>query len=394
MAWASPDMTIIVAGALGTRPFNAGGAWVRLSWVRGLQKLGFDVMFVEQIAPDACVDSRGARALFSDSVNLAYFERVTSRFGLSGSAALICGNGEQIFGVPRGILLKAAARAALLINISGHLRWGPVLEPPAVRAFVDLDPGFTQFWAATGDDPSGLLRHDVHFTIAENIGTEGCLIPQGGLRWHAVRQPVVLDDWPAVPVSSGPVRFTTVGALRGPFAAIEHDGRRYGLKIHELRRFEALPSLVDAPFELAMAIHPGDEKDRQRLLAARWHVVDPVASAPDPDAFRRYVQESGAEFSVAQGIYVDTASGWFSDRTVRYLASGRPALVQDTGFSRHLPTGTGLVAFRTLEEAAEGARVIVSDHARHCRVARDIAEACFSSDVVLTRMLAEIGVTA
>lgn len=386
-------MTIIVAGALGNRPFNAGGAWVRLSWIRGLQKLGFDVIFVEQIARDACVDARGRAASFFDSVNLAYFEQTTSRFGLSASAALIYADGEQIFGASREVLLEAAARASLLINISGHLTWPPLFEPPAVRAFVDLDPGFTQFWAAAGCDPSGLRRHDVHFTVAENIGTDGCTIPQGGLQWLPVRQPVVLDDWPVVPAAAGPVRFTTVGSLRGPFAAVEHDGRRYGLKIHEWRKFETLPLRVDARFELAMAIHPGDEKDRQRLVDARWHLVEPGDAAPDPDAFQRYVQSSGAEFSVAQGIYVDTASGWFSDRTVRYLASGRPALVQDTGFSRRLPTGSGLLAFRTLEEAAEGARAIVSDHARHCRAAREVAEACFDSDSVLRRMLSQIGVT-
>jgi hypothetical protein len=125
-----------------------------------------------------------------------------------------------------------------------------------------------------------------------------------------------------------------------------------------------------------------------------WRVVDPTEVAPDPSAFRRYIQTSGAEFSVAQGIYVETGSGWFSDRTVRYLASGKPALVQDTGFSRNYPVGEGLLAFRTLEEARAGVEQIQRDYAGHCRAARALAETYFDSGKVLGRLLEEIGVAA
>jgi hypothetical protein len=120
--------------------------------------------------------------------------------------------------------------------------------------------------------------------------------------------------------------------------------------------------------------------------------VDPKVVAPDPEAFRRYVRASGAEFSVAQGIYVETESGWFSDRTVRYLASGKPALVQDTGFGRNLPTGEGLVAFRTLDEAIGGAERIANDYEEHCRAARALAEEYFDSDTVLGNLIEEVGV--
>jgi hypothetical protein len=150
---------------------------------------------------------------------------------------------------------------------------------------------------------------------------------------------------------------------------------------------------VPTIFEIALNIHPGDHKDRAALEASGWRITDPLIAAGTPDAFRRYVQESGAEFSVAQGIYVDTDSGWFSDRTTRYLASGKPVLVQDTGFSRSLPTGQGLVAFRTLEEAVRGAESIVADYAGHCRAAREIAERYFDSDVVLGRLMEEVGVS-
>jgi hypothetical protein len=138
-------------------------------------------------------------------------------------------------------------------------------------------------------------------------------------------------------------------------------------------------------------IHPADKKDFDSLRGHGWHIVDPKDVAADPSAFRRYVQTSAAEFSVAQGIYVETQSGWFSDRTVCYLASGKPVLVQDTGFSRNYPVGEGLVAFRTLDEAVAGAEQIVRDYDRHCRAARALAEGYFDSNKVLGRLLDEVG---
>ncbi|CAA9295137.1 MAG: hypothetical protein AVDCRST_MAG93-4199 [uncultured Chloroflexia bacterium] len=141
-----------------------------------------------------------------------------------------------------------------------------------------------------------------------------------------------------------------------------------------------------------MDIHPAEEEDLRLLNRYGWRLVDPRVVAPNPDAFRRYVRSSGAEFSVAQGVYVQTGSGWFSDRTVRYLASGKPALVQDTGFSRNYPVGEGLVAFSTPEEAIAGARRIGRDYEEHCRVARALAEEYFDSDRVLGHFVEEAGV--
>ena len=382
-----------MGGALAGRPRNAGGAWVRLSWVRGFQQLGADVIFIDQIGRENCVDEHGAVTSFAESVNLAYFQQVVARFGLEQSAALIHEDGQEIAGLTREYVLDAAASADLLVNISGHVTWEPLLSRARRLAFLDLDPGFTQFWEAAGLGGSRLARHDLHFTIAENLGAAMCAIPAAGVHWRVTRQPIVLRDWPVAPCA-GPPGFTTVGTLRGPFAPVQHSGRTYGLKIHELRRFVTLPQRVAAPFELAMSIHPGDEKDRQTLLAHGWRIVDPRVALPDPEAFRAYVQASGAEFSVAQGIYVDTDSGWFSDRTVRYLASGKPALVQETGFSRNLPAGEGLVPFTTLEEAVAGAERIAGDYAGHCQAARALAEQYFDSDLVLGRFLESAGLPA
>jgi hypothetical protein len=256
---------------------------------------------------------------------------------------------------------------------------------------VDIDPGFTQLWHHQGLADVGIDAHDLHFTIGELIGTPGCPVPTDGIEWCPVKPPVVLSDWPAV---SDPEldRFTTVASWRGPFGPIEHAGHTYGLKVHEFRRFMELPLRSDLRFEIALDIHPADDTDRQALIDAGWALVDPRAASGEPDAFRGYVQGSGAEFSVAQGVYVDTRCGWFSDRTTRYLASGRPALVQDTGFSELLPTGDGLVPFRTFEEAVAGAAEIAARYAEHCTAARRLAEEYFASDRVLARFCERAGI--
>jgi hypothetical protein len=164
------------------------------------------------------------------------------------------------------------------------------------------------------------------------------------------------------------------------------------LKAHEFRKFVRLPTLTHHAFEIALDLDPADRPDLESLRRNAWSIVDPKTVAGDPFTFRRYIQTSSAECSAAQGIYVQTQSGWFSDRTVRYLASGKPALVQDTGFSRTYPTGRGLVSFRTLEEAAAGADQIVRDYELHARAARAIAEEFFDSNTVLASFLRDTGV--
>jgi hypothetical protein len=381
--------TVMVSGVLAGRPLNGGGAWVRLSWVLGLRRLGFDVVFVDQIDPQACVDAAGRPADFARSANLAYFRAVTERSGLGDSSVLVLGQGERTHGRTFTELLELAEACELLVNISGHLRIEPLLRRLRRRAYVDIDPGFTQFWHTAGSLPVG--GHDFYFTIGQNIGSRGCPIPTGGIRWRPTRQPVVLDHWQPSP-EGDPNRFTTIASWRGAYAPIEYRGRTFGVKVHEFRKFLSLPSHARQAFEIALEIHPADERDRRRLIDSGWRLTDPHRVAGDPAAFRRYVMGSGGEFSVAQGLYVETGSGWFSDRTVRYLASGKPALVQDTGFSRNYPVGEGLIPFRTLGEAVTGACSIERDYARHRRAARAVAEAVFDSDRVLGELAEEVGV--
>jgi hypothetical protein len=382
--------TVVVGGALANKRLNGGEAWVRLSWVRGLRRLGFDVRLWEQIDAGACVDADGRPATFGESANLAYFRDVTTAFGLDGQAVLMTADGAHVHGGELDELRDVAAEAELLVNISGNLAFAPLLSRFRRRAYVDIDPGFTQFWHQRGLLGAQLDDHDHHFTIGENIGRPDCPIPSAGIRWRPLRQPVVLDDWPAAG-GAADAGFTTVASWRGPYGPVEHDGRRYGLKAHEFRKVMELPRRVPRDFEIALSIDAGDAPDVERLRAHGWRLADPLATASDPGRFRRYVQRSGAEFSVAQGIYVETGSGWFSDRTTRYLAAGKPALVQSTGFERTVPVGEGLLAFRTLEEAEREARRLTADYERHARAARAIAESHFDSDAVLGRLLEDVG---
>jgi hypothetical protein len=383
--------TIIVSGAIGNKIFNGGAAWTRLSYVLGFRKLGFDVYFVEQIQPETCVDEAGQPASFDGSANRAYFRRITEQFGLSGKAALVCGNGELVDGLSYSELFAITESAALLVNISGHLGLEPLKSRARRKAYIDLDPGFTQFWHAAGSTAPRLAGHDYYFTIGENIGSSDCLIPTDGIRWRPTRQPIVLDYWPVCREGDSR-RFTTVAAWRGPYGPVEHDGKTFGSKVREFRKYIGIPAQVNGNFEIALDIHPSDHRDRELLRRNSWHLVDPRRVAPDPLAFQRYVQTSGAEFSVAQGIYVETNSGWFSDRTLRYLASGKPVLVQDTGFSRHYPVGSGLLAFSTPEQAVTGAEHIARDYSAHSSAAREIAETYFDSNRVLSGLIEQIGI--
>lgn len=378
--------TVIVSGALANKAGHGGESWVRLNWLLGFRELGWEVHFIEEIARESCVSEAGKPATFAASANRAYFERVTQEFGFGDSATLICNNGAEFFGADAAQLATLAARTDLLVNIGGHLRYEPVFARVKRRAYVDIDPGFTQFWTAQGNPGARLDGHDAFFTIGENIGSDDCLIPTCDRHWVATRPPVALKAWPVArsPQFEG---FTTVASWRGPFGPVEFGGVTYGLKVHEFRKVLAVPQRSGQRFTIALNIHPGDEKDRRALDENSWEILDPSATTADPQAFREFVQDSGAEFSVAQGIYVQTNSGWFSDRSAAYLASGRPALVQETGFNRYLPVGEGLLSFHNLDEAATGARRIAADYTRHCRNARMIAEEYFDAARVLPRFL-------
>jgi hypothetical protein len=362
---------ILVSGAVANKPRSGGEAWVRLSWLRGLRRLGHEVCFVEQIES-------------ADPVGLETFRVAVAALVPDCPVALLC-DGDSVAGLTLREVAEWSRRADLLVNVSGHLEIEAIKEGPRRRAYIDVDPVFTQIWAEEGA-AARLEGHDTYFTVGENLGTPGCSIPTARRRWLPLPPPVTLDDWPVLPVPAG-ARFTSVATWRSPLGTLAHGEKVFEGKHHQWRRLIHLPRRVDQEFEIALRIDPADEPDQIALEANDWHLSDPTEVADDPLAFRSYVQASAAEFSVAHPAYVDTGSGWVSDRTVRYLASGRPALVQDTGLGNRYPVGEGLLTFRTPDEAVAGVEAIAADYEVHSRAARALAEAHFDSDRVLGRFL-------
>jgi hypothetical protein len=372
----------VVAGALANKPGNGGEAWVRLSWALGLRRLGWDVWLVE-LLPAA--DPDGVR----------FFERVVGEFGLQERAALLGEGGEPLFGPGERELGAVAAEAEVLFDVSGHLGAGGVGGAPRTRVYVDLDPGFTQAWHGDPAVEFSVAGYDRYLTVGQNLGQPGCPIPTDGIEWAPTLPPVLLEEWEPAPLPDGRLRFTTVATWRSPYGGLVLGGREMGLKHHQLRRFAELPERVpEAEFEIALDIHPGDAADLELLRSHGWTIADPRAAAGTPAAFRDYVRASGAEFSVAQGVYVDANSGWFSDRSAAYLASGRPALLQNTGWPRRETDGLqrrpgpeAPMVFDDLEGAVAGALEIVEGYKEHSAAARAFAAERLDSDRVLGRVL-------
>ena len=362
---------IAVAGAVAQKPGCAGHAWQFLQYLLGFRRLGFEVLLLDRVDGEP-------------TAGAAWLDHVLSDAGLGDSWSLALADGTHA-GVERRRALEFVRDADLLLNVMGFCTDEELLGAARRRVFLDTDPGFGQMWRELGlaDVFAG---HDAHVTIAERIGADDCTVPTCGLRWITTPQPVVLDAWPAAPVPIR-MRFTSVASWRGAYGPVDFGGRRYGLRVHELRRFADLPRRAPGAFELALDIHPADEADAELLRGGGWRLVDPTAVAATPSAYRDYVRGSGAEVMVAKNMYVESRSGWISERSLCYLASGRPVLAQDTGFSELHPTGEGLLAFSTPQEAAAGAEEVVAQPRRHARAARELAAERFDSDRVLGRLL-------
>ena len=374
---------LVVAGSVAQQPFLGGLAWVFMHLVKGLERLGWDVTFVDRLEPEMYLDASSGKAVTPD-FNVDYFSRLMNAFGIE-RFSLLGPDGEALAGVERGDLLRTARDAAAVIDVMGYLGDPEILERVGQRVFFDIDPGFWHMWSENG---TGVRfgDHDAYVTIGENIGRPGCAIPTCGIDWVTTPQPIVLSEWKPSPTGCDGA-FTSVISWRGPYAPIERAGKTYGLRVHEFRKFVELPQRTAERLELALDIDPADARDREALEENGWVLADPIAEAGDPWRYRDYIRRSKGEFMVAKNIYVDTWSGWFSDRSLCYLASGKPVLAQDTGFRDHYPTGEGLFAFSTLEGAVEGVEEIATDYERHSRAARAIAEEFFDSDKVLGRLL-------
>jgi hypothetical protein len=366
--------SVVVSAALAQRPGAGGHTWFALQYLLGFRALGWEVTLVDRLDPGMADDG------------LAYLAEQMELFGLDGEWSVLLPDGASA-GLPRAEVERRLASADFLLNVMGYLDDEELLALPPLRVFLDIDPGFGQMWSELGlADP--FAGHDRFVSVGLEVGAPGCEVPDCGLEWIPTLPPVALAHWPA---TAGGSAFTSVATWRGPYGPVEYGERTYGLRAHQFRRFLALPERVPAEFELALAIDPADSADLARLRAAGWTLLDPAAVAADPISYRRFIQASEAEFTVAKAMYVDTQSGWFSDRSACYLASGKPVVAQETGFDRHLPTGEGLLAFSTPDEAVAAVEAVRGDRERHARAAREIAAEHFDAERVLGRLVEELG---
>lgn len=375
-------MRIIVSGMVAGDPGQGGATWAVLQYVLGLRNLGHDVFLVEPIAPES-VRSDGGR--LAASTNARYFGDVVKRFNLDQRAALLRQDTRETVGIEYDELVRTAATTDLLINISGMLSDPQLIGAIGSRVYLDLDPAFNQLWHAVEGVDVRLDGHTHYLTVGSTIGTPACLIPTCGKTWMSTLQPIVLAEWPMT-TGNPNAAWTTIGNWRG-YGSIEYSGVLFGQKAHSLRRFLTVPRRTADRFVLALAIHAGEVSDLAALADNGWCLVDPVAVAGTPGEYQTFIQGSKGEFGIAKSGYVAARCGWFSDRSVCYLASGRPVLAQDTGFGGVLPVGEGLIAFSTEDEVIAGIETINHDYPRHAKAARDLAVEYFDADRVLRRLL-------
>lgn len=379
----SPGVRIVVAGYVVRGPLG-GMAWHHLQYVLGLARLGHQAIFVEESEDyPACWDPDAEAMTTDPSFGLRFAADAFSRLGLDGCWAYHDTHSQRWCGPLADEIEASCAGADLLLNLSGVNAISPWLESIPARALVDTDPAFTQVrYASDAAERAQAERHTAFFTFGENVGRPDCRLPADGLLWQPTRQPIVLDAWPVTP-GRRTDPFTTVMQWES-YPAVEHAGVRYAVKSQSFRDYIDLPERTGDVLELALgsASAPRDE-----LSGRGWKLRHPYGPTRDPWIYQRYIQRSKGEFSVAKHGYVVSRSGWFSERTAGYLASGRPAVVQDTGFSDWLDAEAGVLPFSSLGEAVAGLEAVDRGYERHCRAARAVAERYFDSGPVLTSLI-------
>src|SRR5437867_4073792 len=389
------DMTTAVISVYKVASFPDGGGhfWVYLQYALGLRRLGCDVYWLEQLRP--------ARDPERQSYVISTFQERMQQFGFEGRTLLYTLDGDPRFiGWTWGEAEAVLRRADVVLNF--HYAIDPRLLACARRtALVDIDPGLLQFWMSSGQ--LKVPPHDSYLTTGETVGTPAARFSDCGLQWTHIRPPVCLDLWP-VTDDAGAEDFTTVSSWSSAsWLKVDRNGETVLLdntKRVSFLDFVNLPRHTSQPLELALYLLDRDPEgerrvkqaekdaaDRAHLESHGWRVRDSRDVAGSPEAYRAYVQQSRGEFSCAKPSCMEFQNAWVSDRTLCYLASGKPVVVQHTGPSSYLPNGEGMFRFHTIEEAVESLAAVNADYERHCRAARSLAEDYFDAKKVAARIL-------
>ena len=398
--WVLGAVSSIALSPTGTSSFPDGGGhwWVYLQYALGLRDLGFRVVWVERC---------------SETSHLDRARQILRRFGFADDDVLLYEEvGDRSSGgEDRVKWLTAGRRAAersiasceALLNFDYDAP-ASVVATARRSALVDIDPGLMQTWWAKGEISPP--PHDRWFTTGETVGTTAARFPDCGVDWIRIRPCVHLPSWPVVP-GPGNDRFTTVTSwwgtewlALGDGAVLDNNKRAAFLAYVEL------PKHTDAQLELTAYfgdtsdltagdvdddVNPStvgdDADDVAALLANGWSLRRSRTVAADPHRYRHYIQRSSGEFSCVKPSCRLFANAWVSDRTLCYLASGRPVVTEHTGASDVLDGGMGLVRFASIAEAAEGLRRVRADYEEHRRAARQLAEEHFSATATVTRIV-------
>jgi hypothetical protein len=344
-------------------------------YLLGLRALGHEVFYIEDTGECVYDPIQNTRAT-DPAYGTTYINDALAPYGLGDRWSFVNYDGTY-HGRTADDVREYAAGADLFINLSGgSWFWRDEYARIPRKVFIDSDPAFTQLAIAKAEPwyVAFFQRFDRLFTFGANIGTPASPVPTGDFTWHKTWQPITLDDWRTACAPRD--RFTTVMTWQ-----IESFADVGGNKDQEFVKFIDLPSRTAQPFELAI-------NGPQTLLRAHgWDTVDAMRVSRTPNEYRTFIHQSKAEFGVAKHTYVANRTGWFSDRTECYLASGRPAVVQDTGWTAHLPVGEGLLPFSTMEEAVTAIARVNAGYDRHARGALEIARAHFDARVVLPKLL-------
>jgi hypothetical protein len=386
--------TIVISPCNVVNFLNGGGGhfWVYLQYALGLKRLGCDVYWLEQV--------RGGDGGAVNGDAVAAFARLMERFGLDGKFILYAQGADaqawrptvEYLGTTREEAEAVFRRADLLLNF--HYAAAPELLARFRRtALVDIDPGLLQHWVGAGQ--LRVARHDLYLTTGETVGTPAARFPDCGWSWRHIRPPICLEAWPYT-FDPACKAFTTVSNWWGHDDWIIDDrGNNYeNNKRVTFLEFAELPRLTPQPLELALYLSSSelDTRDREHMEGRGWRIRDSREVAGTPLTYQSYVHGSRGEFSCVKPSCIKFQNGWVSDRTLCYLASGKPAVVQHTGPSSFLPSGEGMFRFTTIAEAVEALAAVNADYPRHCRAARSIAEAYFDSGHVLPDVLAHAGI--
>jgi hypothetical protein len=384
-------MARIILGSYFVRyPVGGNLSWV-LQYLLGFHALGHDVYVVEKSGYEhSCFDPDRNEMTDDCSYGVHAVHELLSRFDLGDRWCYIDAAGAY-HGLGRERVQELFDSCDLFIEMAHtHEAWHDESAQAELRVVVDADPGFGQIWfdermqAAT---LSPAFDYDAYFTMGRNVGTPSSSSPTGGLRWRPLLPPVATELFSSSPPAEGSV-FTTVMNWRS-YADAEYGGRTYGHKALEFEAFASLPRLTTTPLEIALS---GRDVPRARLERLGWRVRDGRLVTSTFDDYVSYIRSSKGEFTVCKNGFVAMQTGWFSERSAVYLANGRPVVMQDTGFSSHLPCGRGLFAVRDVDEAAEAIARIDADYEEHARGAREIAEEFLSARKVLGGMLTELGI--